>query len=660
MKVEGYLKTYIERLFERSVEYIPLKKADFELYFATGNRLVYEKEYFAGRKALTVLALKVILGDEEHAKGRQLAENENICALSDVIDRILSEPVWALPAHCPKDAWDTGVYGIDLFEAETAGSLAEILYLVKDKAKKEEFEGLLERFSDRFKNVILRKYDSDRPWWIKGDGNWTAVCSGNIGMTLIYLQRLGKLSQEEAAKRLPEITDSCLSYLEGFGSDGCCKEGVSYYSYGMMYLLAFLELLEEEGTKKGGLYHELTCKIKTGLNKSRAASFLDSAYLHEKKFVAFSDTTGNEEINPGLFAYLSKLDGSLILPSEYTADSGEFGKTQTDPDNATAFSFCDAGETGTESSLCDAGETGTESSLCNAGEPGTESLGGEECGRFAIALREYTWIKKYGTALRTGRLPRISVLEEGEWAVIRYDDGTAVSLKGGNNREPHNHNDVGNFTVSFKGRQVVAELGSGEYTADYFGEKRYGYLCTGSQGHNVPEVDGLCQKGGTGGGDFSFKDGIFTKDLSLSYGLEKGTVVRKMITCNIPESDKESIEPNTEGIEPAERNGKELVLKVEDYSRCTLTESLILLEKPLIKDGTVTVTPEQPGQKCPAKGTDACPVFSITFENAENPEFFELEYRDHAGELKKIYRVTAKKQEGKEHIAIYITKPVKR
>ena len=125
MKVDGYLKAYRELVFKRSVSCPPLKKADFELFFKTGNRLVYEKNYFEVRKALTVTALKVILSESP--------ETAHVEDLAGVIKAILSESDWALPAHCTKDSWDTGNYGIDLFAAETAGSLAEILYLVREK-----------------------------------------------------------------------------------------------------------------------------------------------------------------------------------------------------------------------------------------------------------------------------------------------------------------------------------------------------------------------------------------------------------------------------------------------------------------------------------------------------------------------------------------------
>ena len=70
------------------------------------------------------------------------------------------------------------------------------------------------------------------------------------------------------------------------------------------------------------------------------------------------------------------------------------------------------------------------------------------------------------------------------------------AAKGGSNDEPHNHNDLGQFLLYGGGQVFLAELGCGEYTADYFGEARYSYDCNGSQGHTVPLINGHLQAAG--------------------------------------------------------------------------------------------------------------------------------------------------------------------
>ena len=69
-----------------------------------------------------------------------------------------------------------------------------------------------------------------------------------------------------------------------------------------------------------------------------------------------------------------------------------------------------------------------------------------------------------------------------------------MAAKGGNNGESHNHNDVGSFLYLAGDEMLLTDLGAGEYTRDYFGEKRYDILCNHSFGHSVPVIDGKGRK----------------------------------------------------------------------------------------------------------------------------------------------------------------------
>ncbi|MFJ2374236.1 hypothetical protein ACIOZL_15690 [Streptomyces sp. NPDC087769] len=78
--------------------------------------------------------------------------------------------------------------------------------------------------------------------------------------------------------------------------------------------------------------------------------------------------------------------------------------------------------------------------------------------------------------------------------VHRQRVGTRAHLKGGHNEELHNHNDLGSFVVAVDGEPLLAELGAGFYNGQYFGPDRYDILCTGSQGHSVPLLNGTVQR----------------------------------------------------------------------------------------------------------------------------------------------------------------------
>jgi hypothetical protein len=74
--------------------------------------------------------------------------------------------------------------------------------------------------------------------------------------------------------------------------------------------------------------------------------------------------------------------------------------------------------------------------------------------------------------------------------------GFAVALKGGNNNEPHNHNDVGSFSVVVGTNMVICDPGGEVYTARTFSAHRYDSKVLSSFGHAVPEIAGKLQKAG--------------------------------------------------------------------------------------------------------------------------------------------------------------------
>ncbi len=62
----------------------------------------------------------------------------------------------------------------------------------------------------------------------------------------------------------------------------------------------------------------------------------------------------------------------------------------------------------------------------------------------------------------------------------------AVTLKAGNNKEYHNHNDLAHFAVFKNGEPVVVDIGRGRYTRKNFSPQRYEIYYTRGSGHNAP------------------------------------------------------------------------------------------------------------------------------------------------------------------------------
>jgi hypothetical protein len=134
-----------------------------------------------------------------------------------------------------------------------------------------------------------------------------------------------------------------------------------------------------------------------------------------------------------------------------------------------------------------------------------------------------------------------------QWLIARAEpvnpDGLVLAAKGGHNDEPHNHNDVGSFVVHWRGESLIAELGAGVYSREYFcAETRYSYLTTSSLGHSVPVVNGYAQAAGASyraqGVRYHVGASVdrFLLDLTAAYPLEADLahLQRTLTLCRAP------------------------------------------------------------------------------------------------------------------------------
>ena len=117
------------------------------------------------------------------------------------------------------------------------------------------------------------------------------------------------------------------------------------------------------------------------------------------------------------------------------------------------------------------------------------------------------------------------IFENSEWYVKR---GKLFSFgaKGGNNDEPHNHNDIGSLMiVKNDGSVPIADLGRGEYRNGTFDPSiRYTLFVNGSQGHSVPIINGKNQLAGSTykAANVCAGENFFSLDIEGAY--EKGAI----------------------------------------------------------------------------------------------------------------------------------------
>ncbi len=357
---------------------------------------------------------------------------EDILKLEEVLEDICREETWALPAHCNRKTRPNVAEEIDLFNSETAGALSET---VKEAADVLD-AGLLERVIFEIGRRVLIPFtkEGNRYGFEHAAHNWNSVCCSSIGTALINVgEKI--LGAAKTAETLDRINASLGTYVDSFGEDGACLEGAGYFNYGMSFLTAYMRRYE----KAYGAEPAFAGNPKL----MSTGKFPNAAFFGDGASVNFSDASDEEKLHAGMLEEFEKrFDIRYTIGENVTADF------DTDP-----------------------------------------------CYRFLPLLDDL----RYGIELDlsdTVDRERFAHLPDAEWVIAENADGIGFAIKGGNNDEPHNHNDVGSFIFKTPGGFKACELGAGEYTADYFGVKRYDILCNSTRGHSLMLIGGKGQKCG--------------------------------------------------------------------------------------------------------------------------------------------------------------------
>ena len=400
-----------------------LRYSLFKLFVETGDRGHYELDpegYFPRRGRISAFgALAWLYGREE-----------DIHELEDIIWAICDEYTWSLPAHVEREAFtsrlENDAYMVDLFAAETAQTLAEIVFLLGEKIApivRLRVERLInERVFDR---VLTHDFG-----WMTATHNWAAVCAGSVGMAAIYAVE----DEERLAAVLSRLLPSMECFLSGFSEDGACLEGIGYWKYGFSYFVGFAELLERRTKGQISLFKDPRVE--------KIAAFQQKIYFPGGRTVCFSDGNSRAKWFPGISFFLNKRFASVTMLPE---------------------AFCQL------------------------------SFAADHCHRWSNILRNLLWSEE--KAATEGDF-RTCCLPAAQWFIGHGPTGAGVAAKAGHNDEPHNHNDVGSFQYYLNGEEMLSDLGSGEYTRQYFSETRYDFFVCGSQGHSVPMIDGCTQRAG--------------------------------------------------------------------------------------------------------------------------------------------------------------------
>jgi len=432
------LRAEAERARATAPEGLPFRV--FRRFADDGDRRAFERRYFDRRRRLVGLVLTSVL-DETDAY---------LAALHDLLWEVCNEYTWAVPAHLGREARPPEET-IDLFAAETAHALAETLLLLGPRLEPR----VAARVRSELERRVFRPLEDPTPYrWESLPTNWAAVCAGGVGMAALALEG----DPARRAALLTRLLRAMAVFLEGYGDDGGCPEGIGYWVYGFGYYVYFAEALR---AYTGGALDLLE-----GEKVRAIAAFPAGVSLSGGAFANFSDASERPRLHTGL---LSRLEARLGTP------------------------------------LPEVGEV--------------PSFHADACYRWGHLTRTLFWTDP---ALFHRPAPAgTRVFPNLAWVVDRHSCGDATvafAAKGGHNGEPHNHNDVGHFILHAGGENLLVDLGAGLYTRDYFGEARYEALHTASEGHSVPLVGGRPQRAGRA--HAAEVRGLETKGTSLRFDLE--------------------------------------------------------------------------------------------------------------------------------------------
>ncbi len=355
----------------------------------------------------------------------------------DTLKAISQETTWLFPAH---DALLENFRGktvdIDLGSVAVAWTLATADRVLGDQLPGEARTLIREQLERRIFRPFQDMVEGRRPanWWLTGKNNWNAVClAGVTGSALALIE-----SRDERAYYVAAAEKFSKHFVSGIPADGYCTEGVGYWNYGFgNYLLLAETVLQATGGNVDLLAGEHVKQIALyGLN----------IVIVPGVCPAFADCSVDARPGAMLVDYIARRWGVPVAP----------GLSEPRPWSSMPLYW-------------------------------------------AMALA-------FPNSVSDKSKPRPGVLADRTW----FDDGgvligrpgsrkgcrLAVAMKGGNNAEQHNHNDVGSYLVIVDGRPVLIDPGAEVYTRRTFSEKRYDSKVLNSFGHPVPIVAGKLQRPG--------------------------------------------------------------------------------------------------------------------------------------------------------------------
>lgn len=377
----------------------------------------------------------LVLAECVENKGRFLP------AIEDLITTLCAERTWVLPAHDRSlDDFHGNIVTIDLFSSALGWNMAMADFLLADRLPSKTRELLRANVERRvlksFRDMLHGRRKADH--WLRCTNNWNAVClAGVVGAAVAQ-----PMSGEECAEYIAAAEHYSHFFLSGFTPDGYCSEGLGYWGYGFGHFVFLSELMRHATSGKIDMLSWPEARM--------PAAFPVRIQIVDSLAPAFADCSTRATASSVIMWLLNKrlqLGLSKYAELDWNGTPASLGVAMI-----YAFPAQDAHK---------------------SGEPPPAD---------AVTAGVRTWFDSAGILI--GR------------PVPGSKTHMAVALKGGNNAEHHNHNDIGSYVVACGNVPVMLDPGGETYTARTFSAQRYESNMLNSFGHPVPVCAGKLQRKG--------------------------------------------------------------------------------------------------------------------------------------------------------------------
>ena len=451
-----------EKLLDEEIPFVTLYS--YREFKITGNRSNFQRPYAKRRNMLHTIALA------EYCEGKGRFTSK----MCDLVWAILEETTWVVHAHASHNPADptadvppvyneSDLHGIDLFAGATGALLTMVLTL--NRAALDSLSPIIaERMEYEIQKRVIKPFTIYIFTWSGSYGtkcnNWCTWITDNLLYITAMLEKRQGIRQR--------VVERALAYLDNYTSyipdDGGCDEGPGYWGAAGACYFSALELLYE---MTGGAIDVYSTPLVRYMGE-----YIAKMNINDNKFINFADC------GPTFYP-----DGYLIMRYGERCGSESryaFGKMMAPK--------CEQVP----------GYTHINKALRDLIMPMPNE-------KLTTKAERFVW------------MPSLKVMTARESEDT--SKGMFLAIKGGHNKESHNHNDVGSYVIYSDGEPAIIDPGSCTYTRDTFGKNRYTIWCMQSHYHNLPAFDGEGEKNGA---EYrSTREAYDEQTHSISLGLEE-------------------------------------------------------------------------------------------------------------------------------------------